>query len=173
MSCAQTRIHCTKAGTNFLGFDMISRRSLLISGGTLVAGSAAFVVLDGQNMLYAALAGDAAGGTLTVEEAHEMAVAGDVTLIDIRRPDEWSRTGSGEGAMRLDMRREDFVDELRKLVGDASAPIALICARGVRSARMTNILTEAGFTNIIDVPEGMLGSSAGAGWLRKGLPVVR
>ena len=33
-------------------------------------------------------------------------------------------------------------------------------------------LREAGFTNIIDVPEGMLGSGAGPGWLKSGLPLT-
>ena len=47
-----------------------------------------------------------------------------------------------------------------------------MCARGVRSRRLTARLTEAGFTNIIDVPEGMLGSSAGPGWLKNDLPTT-
>ena len=92
--------------------------------------------------------------------------------MDIRTPKEWQSTGIGEGAQTLDMRREDFVPALARLTqGDKSAAIALICARGVRSARLSNRLTEAGFTNIIDVPEGMLGSAAGPGWVRAGLPV--
>jgi len=153
---------------------MISRRKLLLSGGVLALGGATYLAFNGQNMFYAAIAEDASGGSISVEMAHRLAVDGDVTLIDIRRPDEWASTGSGEGAMRLDMRRYDFVAALTKIVSDdTSAPVALICARGVRSARMTNILTQAGFTNIIDVPEGMLGSRAGAGWIRKGLPVVK
>ena len=71
------------------------------------------------------------------------------------------------------MRRDDFVQALTELVaGDLNSPVALICARGVRSARMSNKLTAAGFTQIIDVPEGMLGSAAGPGWVRAGLPVM-
>ena len=109
-----------------------------------------------------------------MQTAHRLATEGDIHLIDIRRPDEWEKTGSGEGATRLDMRRDDFVDELIALTGgDRSAPVALICARGVRSARMTNRLVAAGFTNIIDVPEGMLGSKAGPGWLKSNLPLVK
>ncbi|MEO0931960.1 MAG: rhodanese-like domain-containing protein, partial [Pseudomonadota bacterium] len=46
-----------------------------------------------------------------------------------------------------------------------------ICARGVRSARMTNRLTQAGLTQIIDIPEGMLGSFAGPGWVKRDLPI--
>ena len=112
-------------------------------------------------------------GTLSVPDAHQAALSGAVLLIDIRRPDEWQRTGVGEGAVPLDMRRDDFTEALLEQTGGRSdAPVALICARGVRSRGLTARLTSAGFTNIIDVPEGMLGSGAGPGWLKRGLPVV-
>ncbi|MEX0285372.1 MAG: rhodanese-like domain-containing protein, partial [Paracoccaceae bacterium] len=99
-------------------------------------------------------------------------LAGEILLVDIRTPREWHATGIGEGAHPLDMRRDDFETALAQLTGgNRDAPVALICARGVRSARLSNRLTEAGFTQIIDVPEGMLGSAAGPGWVRAGLPV--
>ncbi len=67
----------------------------------------------------------------------------------------------------------DFIDQVSAQVGgDRSLPVALICARGVRSRKMSNRLKQAGFTNIIDVPEGMLGSGAGPGWIKRGLPTV-
>jgi rhodanese-related sulfurtransferase len=111
---------------------------------------------------------------LTATEAFAKAATGKITLIDIRTPEEWAKTGSGAGAKRLDMRREDFVDTLDKILGgDKSRPVALICARGVRSSRLSRALREGGYTNIIDVPEGMLGSYAGPGWLERGLPVTR
>ncbi|MDA9865128.1 rhodanese-like domain-containing protein [bacterium] len=153
---------------------MIGRRKLLTGGALLALGSVGFVAADGQNLFYAALAEDVPGGTLSVDQAHTQAVSGQITLIDIRRPDEWEKTGSGEGAVRLDMRRTDFIPALTKIVdGNLGAPVALICARGVRSSRMTNQLISAGFTNIINVPEGMLGSAAGPGWLKRGLPIVK
>lgn len=112
-------------------------------------------------------------GTLSTPDAHKAAVTGEVLLVDIRRPDEWSRTGVGEGAVPLDMRRSDFTDALMvQTKGRTDMPVALICARGVRSRAMSGRLSDAGFTNIIDVPEGMLGSGAGPGWLKRGLPVV-
>jgi rhodanese-related sulfurtransferase len=114
------------------------------------------------------------GGRLTPPQAHALAKSQAITLIDVRRPDEWATTGSGEGANRLDLRRKDFVAALTVLVGnDKSTPIALICARGVRSNATSKRLMKAGFTNIIDVPEGMLGSRAGPGWIKRGLPVRR
>ena len=106
-------------------------------------------------------------------DAHAAAVAGRILLVDIRRPDEWGRTGIGAGAVPLDMRRSDFTDALLvETKGRRDAPVALSCARGGRSSRLSARLSAAGFTNIIDVPEGMLGSGAGPGWIKTGLPVV-
>ncbi|MFK7744900.1 MAG: rhodanese-like domain-containing protein [Roseobacter sp.] len=145
----------------------MSRRGLFVlCGAGIVTGGA--VAAQWYNIL--AENGDA---TLSPPDVHKAAKAGDIVLIDIRRPDEWVRTGVGEGAYALDMRRQDFEAELLKLNGgDTSRPVALICARGVRSRRMSERLAAAGFTRIIDVPEGMLGSGAGPGWLKRGLPVV-
>jgi rhodanese-related sulfurtransferase len=101
--------------------------------------------------------------SLTPDEAHQHATAQEILLIDIRRPDEWDL---------LDMRRDDFTSALRELAGgDLGRPIALICARGVQSSHQSAQMIEAGFTHIIDIPEGMLGSGSGPGWLARGLPI--
>ncbi|MEW2913498.1 rhodanese-like domain-containing protein [Leisingera sp. JC11] len=111
---------------------------------------------------------------LTAAEAYAQARAGEITLVDIRTPQEWRASGVPVGSHQIDMRRSDFIEALQAAAGpDPSAPVALICARGVRSARMTLALAEAGYTNVIDVPEGMLGSAAGPGWIAGNLPVAR
>jgi rhodanese-related sulfurtransferase len=113
-----------------------------------------------------------AGENIDAPTAHARALAGSLTLIDIRRPDEWQATGVGQGARPLDMRRGDFTDALLALTdADATTPIALICARGVRSARLASRLAGSGFTRIINVPEGMLGAAEGPGWIARGLPL--
>lgn len=145
----------------------MSRRGLLVLG---IAGIATGGAVAAQWYNVLGQNGDAA---ISPEQAHQAAMAGEVLLIDIRRPDEWSRTGIGEGALPIDMRRQDFEQALTSAAGgDTARPVALICARGVRSRRMSARLVAAGFTNVIDVPEGMLGSGAGPGWLKRGLPVV-
>ena len=132
-----------------------------------VAGIAAAVLAATAMPLHAA-------SVLTALQAFAQATSGKIILIDIRTPEEWLKTGSAIGAKRLDMRRDDFVSALNKIVGDdKSKPVALICARGVRSSRLSRALRAAGYSNIIDVPEGMLGSYAGPGWLERGLPVSR
>ena len=142
-----------------------NRRWVLIGGAAVLA--TGFAIRE-----YRLIPPSYAGGLLSVQDAYQQAISGGVLLLDIRTPREWQATGVGEGATPVDMRRDDFIQALDALTqGDRDAPVALICARGVRSARLSNQLTEAGFTNIIDVPEGMLGSAAGLGWVRAGLPV--
>ncbi len=143
----------------------LTRRRVVLGVGAAIA--AGFAIRQ-----YRLIPQNYSGGRIQAAGAYQKAVSGDILLVDIRTPREWRATGIGRGAHPLDMRREDFLQALTQLAnGDRSAPVALICARGVRSARLSNQLTAAGFTNIIDVPEGMLGSAAGPGWLRAGLPV--
>lgn len=147
----------------------LTRRRFVMGGSTFAVGGATLFAANWYNI--GAQAGQ--DGTLSTPQAHEAAVKGSVLLVDIRRPDEWARTGVGEGAVPINMLDRDFIDQVSaQLAGDHTKPVALICARGVRSRKMTRRLLDAGFTNIIDVPEGMLGSGAGPGWIKRGLPVV-
>ena len=94
--------------------------------------------------------------TLSAVQAHERAQAGEVTLIDIRQP------GGGQA----------FAQAIFDAAGkNLDAPIVLICRTGSRTSRLLPLLKEMGFTNVVDVPEGMLGSRAGPGWIARGLPV--
>jgi len=113
-------------------------------------------------------------GLIGPKEAHEKAGAGEIVLIDIRRPDEWAKTGIAGGAVPIDMRASDLRDRIdAALDGDRSKAVALICHSGVRSRHLSNAMAKAGFSNVYDVSEGMAGSGRGPGWLRRGLPVVR
>lgn len=121
-------------------------------------------------LVGAAQAGEATW--LSAARAHELARAGEVLLIDIRRPEEWRDTGIAESAKPVSMHEKGFIEKLLALTGgDRSKPLALICAAGVRSSFLQSHLSRLGFTRVIDVSEGMLGSAAGEGWLKTGLPV--
>lgn len=142
-------------------------RRMVLLGGADMAALAAAGLLHGQRDRFG-------GAEMTPPEALAASRAGDLLLVDIRRPDEWERTGIAESAKALDRRRDDFVSALTALTGgDFDAPVALICAAGVRSDRTGARLAEAGFTRVIDVSEGMLGSTARPGWLARDLPVMR
>jgi rhodanese-related sulfurtransferase len=116
------------------------------------------------------------GPELSAPDALGRAEAGKLTIIDIRTPQEWRQTGIGKGAQRLDMHHpggpDGFVaDVLARVGGDKSAPIGLICRTGNRSGQMQRLLLDKGFTHVFNVREGMVGSSAGPGWIKRGLPV--
>lgn len=145
-----------------------TRRMFLFGGTAVVAtGGAAFA-----STWFNIFADANVEGALTVELAFEKAKAGEIYLLDIRRPDEWRKTGVADPAIPLDMRRDDFEVVLQAIFAQqGERPVALICARGVRSDRMNKRLEAAGFTNILDVPEGMLGSGAGPGYIERGLPL--
>lgn len=116
-----------------------------------------------------------AGPTLSAPEARERAQSGAVVLIDLRTPSEWRQTGVAAEAVRIDMRNpkgpQGFVDAvLAQVKGDRNAPIALICRTGNRSTYMQKVLEDQGFTRVYNVNEGMAGSAAGPGWIKRGLP---
>lgn len=112
---------------------------------------------------------------ISAAEAQALFEQGEITLIDIRRPDEWRKTGVATGATRINMQHpqglQGFAQEVFDTVGgNLDAPIVLICRTGNRTSRIQPILTQAGFTNVRHVPEGMLGNRHSSGWIAQGLP---
>ncbi len=105
--------------------------------------------------------------------------AGEMTLIDVRSPAEWRATGVPRGAKTVTIHdpkgMAGFVKAVaRALNGRKNEPVALICARGSRSSRAERALRAAGFTNIFNLREGMLGNPLdGPGWLRRKLPLEK
>ena len=144
----------------------VSRRRLL--GGA----TSALAFAGSGGYAYLELGPSSAQQEMSPPEVLDAVRAGQVLLVDIRRPDEWADTGIAEGAVPIDLRRDDFADAVIAARATTDQPVALICARGVRSRRMTVLLDEAGVAPIIDIPEGMLGSLAGPGWLKRDLPVT-
>ena len=113
---------------------------------------------------------------LSAPEAADAVQAGKITLIDIRTPPEWKQTGVAKGAKLVNMLHplgaSGFVNQLLSEVqGNKNAPIALICRTGNRTTQIQRFLQGQGFTQVYNVKEGMAGSGAGPGWLKRGLPV--
>lgn len=116
------------------------------------------------------------GPALTAPEAFAQAQSGKLTLVDIRRPDEWRQTGVAQGALQINMAHPQgesgFVQQLTaELGGNKDAPIGLICRTGNRTTHMQRTLQAAGFTQVYNIKEGMVGSGAGPGWIARGLPL--
>ena len=113
---------------------------------------------------------------MAAPDAAAAVAAGKITLIDIRTPPEWKETGVAKGASLINMLHPQgapgFTNALLdKVKGDKNAPIALICRTGNRTTQVQRYLQSQGFTQVYNVKEGMAGSAAGPGWLKRGLPV--
>jgi rhodanese-related sulfurtransferase len=95
-----------------------------------------------------------------------------VTLIDVRQPNEWAETGIPVTAKGVTLQRPDFVEAiLAEVGGDKTKPVALICRSGNRSKTGAEQLIAAGFTNVTNIGDGMIGRAGiGEGWLAARLP---
>ncbi|MFO7764865.1 MAG: rhodanese-like domain-containing protein [Pelovirga sp.] len=140
---------------------------VLIVVGIFVVGAA--MLIDGRRTNYL---------ELSAPEAHRLITADELTLIDIRTPEEWRQTGVASGARLVNMVHpggtDGFIqDILARVGGDLDAPIGLICRTGNRTTHVQRLLVAHGFSRIYNITEGMVGSSAGPGWIERGLPVER
>lgn len=95
----------------------------------------------------------------------------DVTIVDIRRPDEWAETGVVEGSHRLtafDASGElvsDFGTRFTELT-DPDEEVVLICRVGNRTGALARALAEGlGYANLYEVTDGI------TGWLADDRPV--
>lgn len=95
-----------------------------------------------------------------------------VTLIDIRRPDEWRQTGVVAGSQGLTFVDGSgrvvpgFIEALSRL--DPGRPVALICRTGNRTDVLARHMVEQlGFAQVYNVRDGI------SGWIREGRPVSR
>lgn len=127
-------------------------------------------------VLSVAACSSESGPALDAPQALALAREGKLTLIDIRRPEEWRQTGVASGALRINMAHPKgtagFIAQVEAEVGgDRNAPIGLICRTGNRTTHMQKALAEAGFTQVYNIREGMAGSGAGPGWIARGMPV--
>ena len=129
-------------------------------------------------LILVLIAWPASAEVLSAKEARARAEAGGLTIVDVRLPVEWAETGLPEGGKGVSLQdpatlqvRPGFADDvLRAVGGDRDRPIALICARGNRSELATALLARAGFTEVHDIGEGMIGGERGPGWLAQDLP---
>jgi len=94
----------------------------------------------------------------------EAKVAAGVPVVDIRRPDEWKETGVVPGSHLITFFDEEgnvnpeFGSHLQKLIAGPAEEIVFLCQTGNRSAVLSEYLaTQAGFTNVASVSDGIAG----------------
>ncbi len=90
---------------------------------------------------------------LDVDPKEVMTSKGQVTLIDVRRPDEYTgELGHIPGAALLTL--DQLPAKIETLAKDK--PIVFICRSGGRSAQATAFALENGFTEVYNMKGGML-----------------
>jgi len=97
-----------------------------------------------------------------------------VVLIDLRRDDEWRKTGIVEGSKLITAFNKrgkfqrDFLDKFRRHVTAKDQEVILICRTGNRNSVISQALTnQAGYTKIYNVQHGI------SRWIKDGNPVVK
>ena len=78
----------------------------------------------------------------------------DALVLDVRNPDEWNDDlGHIEGARQIPL------PELQGRIGEIESwirkPVLVVCRSGARSARAANLLTGAGFKQVMNLEGGM------------------
>ena len=161
-----------------------SRDAVLLEGmniKTISPASITLALLAGLLALAGALgpaslkAQTSADYTLTASQARELVSSGQAVLVDIRQPEEWRETGMAEDAVGISMLHAEggpgFLRDLNLAVDNQTdATIILICRTGNRTGQVLRALREWGFSEVYHVPEGMIGSRFGPGWIPSGLP---
>lgn len=141
-------------------------------GKVLMLGAVAIFILSVVRLIGASPA--TAGEVMGAAEAHAKAEKGEITLIDVRTPEEWKQTGVPASAYTVTMHQPgpQLLAQLDEVLGgDRSKPLAIICRTGNRTGSLAGPLRQAGFKTVIDVSEGMAGGRNGTGWVKSGLPV--
>ena len=148
---------------NYMFYGAMMNRTLIAAIWAVLLAFSATVAWGAESRIHA-------------DEAYALVVNGDLTLIDVRSPQEWQKSEIPKGSLAISMHdpggKEAFRDAVLKAVsGDKKRPIALICAVGGRSSWAQRYLKSEGFTTVLDVSEGMFGrGKTMPGWLKRGLP---
>jgi tellurite methyltransferase len=85
-------------------------------------------------------------------EAEQMVAAGQLQVLDVRSPAEFSQAGHIPDALLLPV---DLVAAAPATLQRDERPLLVVCEHGVRSAHAVRFLTDAGFTNLLNMSGGM------------------
>ncbi len=99
--------------------------------------------------------------TVAPAKAHELLSLGEIEVIDVRDPSEWS-SGHIEGA-RLVPLEQLRANPAAALPRDG---VLFVCAAGMRSQTAARVATSLGLTKVYNLSGGT------RGWAKAGLPLV-
>lgn len=86
-----------------------------------------------------------------------------IVVVDIRTPEEFAE-GHINGAININMRAEDFEENLAKL--DRGSTYLMHCLSGGRSTASIPVWEKLGFKKVLHLDEGKMG------WVEEDLPLV-
>lgn len=126
--------------------DNISAAPVIVVSFLLLAGTVTFLDMDDR------ISESKLASVSSAEFAETVAETGDVTLIDVRTPEEF-HSGHLPGALNIDHSSSDLVDSLSSLNKDSR--YAIYCRSGRRSAEILGIMEQIGFNWVIDLSGGI------------------
>ena len=88
---------------------------------------------------------------ISKDEARRLIAKGDIVLVDVRTPEEIAE-GKIEGALEIDFRNSNFLDEFKKLETDKT--YLLYCRSGNRSGQAMDNLGKNGFQKLYNLNGG-------------------
>jgi len=120
-------------------------------------------VLIASTVFLALLAGATA---LTAQNSYESVSPGDAVdvikagdgavILDVRTPEEFTGPlGHLKGARLIPV--QELERRISELEADKDKKILVVCRSGGRSAKASGILARHGFTNVVNVEQGMIG----------------
>lgn len=86
--------------------------------------------------------------TTTTQSAPQDAPTSDLTIIDVRTPEEYAE-GHLEGAVNIDIHGADFAKQIQAL--DPQGTYAVYCRSGNRSGQAVSFMQSEGFANVTDL----------------------
>jgi rhodanese-related sulfurtransferase len=98
-------------------------------------------------------------GLVSPQQALELSGDADITVIDVRTPEEFAE-GHIEGATMIDFYSDTFADEMAAL--DPDGTYLLYCRSGNRSGQATALMQQLGFDQVYDLDGGVI-AYGGAG----------
>lgn len=104
--------------------------------------------------------------TISVQQLGECCRQGEVELVDVRTPLEFSEVRA-ESARNVPLDALDPHAVMQARNGSAEQPLYVICKSGSRGAKALQKFVDAGYANVINVEGGT------EAWVNAGLPVVR
>lgn len=87
------------------------------------------------------------------KEFGELVLNKDVVLVDVRTPDEFVE-GHIPNALNIDVTNSNFQENIDKIERDQ--PVYIYCRSGGRSGQAMSTMQEMGFTNLIELENGIL-----------------